>query len=121
MCRVTTSGCVSSSTSDSDVAPVASPEDAVLVLEEDDVDIEPAENARGADIVATHALRDRGHETRALRPRRLVDDHDLLDAIDPVEAEQGPADVRCKGADAASPRRVGGDDRGAHGQPASLP
>ena len=121
MCRVTTSGWVSSSTRDADVAPVASSEDAVLVLQEDDVDIEPAEDARGADIVATDTLRDRRHEPRALRPRRLVDDHDLLDAVDPVEAEQGPADVRCEGADAAGPRRVGGDDRGAHGQPASLP
>ena len=104
-----------------DVAPVAPPEDAVLVLQEDDVDIEPAEDPCGADIVATNTLRDRGHEPRALRPRRLVDDHELLDAVDPIEAEQGAADVRCEGADAASPRRVGGDDRGAHGRPASLP
>ena len=90
------------------------------MLQEDDVDVEPAEDPRRADVVAADALRDRRDEPRALRPRRLVDDDDLLDAVDPVEAEQGAADVRREGADAAGTRRVGGDDRGAHGLPASF-
>ena len=74
-----------------------------------------------ANVVAAHALRDRCHEPGPLRPRRLVDDHDLLDAVDPVEAEQRSPHVCGERADAAGPRRVCGDDRGAHGQPASLP
>ena len=104
-----------------DVLAVAPAEDAVLVLQQDDVDVEPAEDARCADVVAANALRDRRDEARALRPRRLVDDHDLLDAVDLVEAEKGAADVRRESADAAGARRVGGDDRGAHSRPASLP
>ena len=75
-----------------DVLAVGAAEDPVLVLEQDDVDIEPAEDPRGADVVAANRLRDRRHEPRPLRAGRLVDDHDLLDAVDPVDAEQ-----RCRG------------------------
>ena len=107
MWRVTTSGCDSSSTSESDVVAVGAAEDPVLVLQQDDVDIQPAENPRGADVVAASRLGDRGHEPRPLGPRRLVDDHDLLDSVDPVDAEQRAADVGRKGADAASARGVG--------------
>ena len=48
------------------VGAVATAEDPVLVLEEDDVDVQPAENSRRADVVAADGLGDRGDETGAL-------------------------------------------------------
>ena len=99
------------------VRAVGAAEDPVLVLEQDDVDVQPAENPRRADVVAASRLRDRRHEPGPLRTGRLVDDHDLLDAVDPVYAEERAADVGREGADAAGARWVGRDDRGAHGSP----
>ena len=40
-------------------SPSRAAEDPVLVLEQDDVDVEPAEHPRGADVVAANRLRDR--------------------------------------------------------------
>ena len=77
------------------------------MLEQDDVDVQPAEDPRRADVVAASRLGDRRHEPRPLGPGGLVDDHDLLDAVDPVDAQERAADVGRKGADAASARRVG--------------
>ena len=104
-----------------DVIAVPAAEDAVLVLEQDHVDVEAAQDPGRPEIVTADRLRDRCHEARPLGAGRLVDDHHLLDAVDPVEAEQRAADVRREGADAASPRRVGRDDRGAHGCSRLLP
>ena len=59
------------------VLAVAAAEDAVLVLEQHDVDVEPPEHPRGADVVAADGLRDRREQRRAAagatarsRPRR---------------------------------------------------
>ncbi len=104
-----------------DVVAVATAEDPVLVLKQDDVDVEPTQNPGSTHVVAPNRLRDRRNEARPLGARRLVHDHDLLDAVDPVHAEKRRADVCREGADPAGARWVGGDDRGAHGQPASLP
>ena len=98
----------------SHVATVAAAEDPVLVLKQDDIDIEPAKNPGSAYVVAPNRLGDRRREPRPLRTGGLVHDHDLLDAIDLVQAEEGRADVRRKGADPAGARWVGRDDRGAH-------
>ena len=103
------------------VGAVVAAEDPVLVLEQDDVDVEPAEDPGCANVVASNRLRDRGHEPRPLRAGRVVDDDDLLDAVDPVDPEQRGAHVGRKGADPAGTRRVGGDDRGAHGLGRALP
>ena len=89
------------------VRAVGAAEDPVLVLEQDDVDVQPAENPRRADVVAASRLGDRRHEPRPLGTGRLVDDHDLLDSVDPVDAQERAADVGRKGADAASARRIG--------------
>ena len=70
------------------VLAVGAAEDAVLVLEEHDVDVETAEQPRRADVVASDALRDRGQNLRALRARRLVDDDDDADLLDPAHVEQ---------------------------------
>jgi len=97
-----------------DVLAVAASEDPVLVLEQDDVDIEPTQDPRCAHVVPSDTLRDRGDEPVPLGARRLVDDHDLLDAVDPLDAEERAADVGGERADAAGTRRIGRDDRGAH-------
>ena len=54
-------------------------ENAVLVLEKDDVDVESAEKTCGPDVVAAHRLRDRRENISGLRTGRLVDDRDHLD------------------------------------------
>ena len=46
---------------------VAAAEDAVFVLKEHDVDVEPAEHPGGADVVAADGLRDRGDQAAPLR------------------------------------------------------
>ena len=103
------------------VLAVPSPEDPVLMLEQDDIDVQTAQDPGGAHIVAPDRLGDRRHEPRPLRAGRLVHDHDLLDAVDPVHSEERRAQIRRKGADPAGSRWVGGDDRGAQGSAASLP
>jgi hypothetical protein len=90
------------------------------MLEQDDVDVEATENPCGACVVTSNSLSDRGGEPGALRARGLVYDHDLLDPVDFVEAEERRANVGRKRADATRSRRIGGDDRGAQ-VPASLP
>ena len=96
------------------VLAVEAAEDAVLVLEEHDVDIEPAEHARGADVVAADRLPDRREERAPLWAGRLVQDRDDVDALDVVDAEERPSQVSREGADAAGARRKCGDDRCPH-------
>ena len=103
-----------------DVLAVGAAEDAVLVLEQDDVDMRPRQDPRCADVVAADRLGDRRDDTRLLWAGGLVDDHDLVHAVDAVHAEERGAHVGREGADAAGARWVGGDDRGAHGPSASL-
>ena len=47
------------------VLAVGAAEDPVLVLEQDDVDVEPPEHPRGAHVVAADGLRDRREQRRA--------------------------------------------------------
>ena len=97
-----------------DVFAVAPAEDAVLVLEQDDVDVAAAEDACGPDVVAARSLRDRRHDARALGPRGIVDDHDLRHGLDLVQPDQRRANVGSERPDPARTRRVGGDDGRAH-------
>ena len=90
---------------------VAPAEDPVLMLQEDDVDVEPPDHARGADVVAANRLRDRGEQAGPLRARRLVHDRDEIHALDTVDPTQCRSQIGGERADAAGPRRVGGDDR----------
>jgi hypothetical protein len=90
-----------------DVLAVASAEDPVLVLEEDDLDVEPTEDPGGADVIATDSLRDRRHEARPLWARGLINDNDLLDPVDSVDAEQRRVDVCGEGTDTAGARWIG--------------
>ena len=64
------------------VLAVGAAEDPVLVLEQDDVDVEPPEHPRGAHVVAANGLRDRREQTAPLRARRLVDDRDEIGTLD---------------------------------------
>ena len=71
------------------------------MLEQDDVDVQPAEDPRRADVVAANRL-----AIVATSPGRCGRDgsltiDDLLDPVDPVDAEQRCAHVGRKGADAA--------------------
>ena len=59
-----------------DILAVGPTEDPVLVLQEDDVDVEAAEEPRRADVVAPYRLRDRCNDLGALRARSFVDDGD---------------------------------------------
>ena len=107
--------------SESTYSPSRAAEDPVLVLEQDDVDVEPAEHPRRADVVAANRLRDRRDEPRPLRARRLVDDHDLLDALDARRRRAAPRArrrQRCR-----SRRRAAGRSRRSRCArlPASLP
>ena len=89
------------------VLAVAAAEDPVFVLKQDDVDVEPPQDAGRAHVIATHPLGNRRHEARTLRPRRLVHDHDLLDSVDPVDAKERATHVGGKGADPTRARGVG--------------
>ena len=97
------------------VGPVPAAEDAVLVLEQDDVDVEASERARGAHIVSARALRDGLEDLRALRARRIVDDDEGAAILDIGDAEQRRSYVERKGSDPARTRRVRREDRGTHG------
>ena len=100
------------------VLAVGAAEDPVLVLEQHDVDVEPAEDPRRADVVATDRLRDRREHAAPLRARRLVDDRDEIDALDAFDVVERAAQVGGERADAAGARRIRGDDRGTHSAPA---
>jgi len=95
-----------------DVLAVASSEDPVLVLKENDLDVEPTKDPSGANIIAADPLRDRRYEPRPLRARGLVDHDDLLYPVDAVNAEQRRVDVGREGADTAGARWIGRDNRG---------
>ena len=99
------------------VLAVGAAEDPVFVLEQHDVDVEPAEDPRRAHVVAADRLRDRRENTAPLRARRLVDDRDEIDAFDPVDVVERPPQVGRERADPADPRRIRGDDRGTQIQP----
>ena len=80
VCSVTTSGCASSAREREGVLPVTTAEDAVLVLEQHDVDVVPGQCARRADVVSARALRDGLEDLRPLRARRIVDDDERADS-----------------------------------------
>ena len=92
------------------VLAVATSEDAELVLEEHDVDVEPPEHPGRADVVAADGLRDRREKAAPLWARRLVHDRDEIDAVDVGDAEKRPPDVGGEGPDPARAGRVCGDD-----------
>ena len=89
-----------------DVLAVGAAEDAVLVLEEHDVDVEPAEHARGADVVAADRLPDRREERAPLRARRLVQDRDDVDRSMPSTPSSVP---RRSAAKVPMPQERGGN------------
>ena len=97
-----------------DVFAVAPAEDAVLMLEQHHFDVAAAEDARGPDVVAAGSLRDRRHDARPLRTRRIVDDHDLRHRLDLVQPDQRRANVGGERPDPARARWVRGDDGRAH-------
>ncbi len=89
--------------------------DAVLVLEQHDVDVGAGKRAGSANVVAARPLRDGAHDLRALRARRLVDDDELADVVDIADAEQRLPYVE---GESANPARAGWErrkDRGTHG------
>src|SRR5581483_2361352 len=91
---------------------VAATEDAVLVLQQHDVDVGASEPARGAHVVAAGALRDRLEDLGSLRRGRLVDDHEGRHVVDPVRGEERLTYVVRERADTAGPwwiRREDGD------------
>ena len=96
------------------VLAVAPAEDAVLVLEQDDVDIRAAERAGGADVVAARSLRDGLRDLGPLRARRLVDDHERADVIDAVDAEQCEPNVERERTNPAGTGWKRRKDRGTH-------
>ena len=102
------------------VLAVGAAEDPVLVLEQDDVDVEPADEPGRAHVVPANRLRDGGQQLGPLRARRLVDDHDRADAIDAREREQRRSHVEREGADATCTRRIRREDRGTHASGAPL-
>ena len=102
------------------VLAVGSAEDPVLVLQEDDVDVEAAEEPRRADVVAADRLRDGRDDLWALRARCLVDDRDRADALHAGDAEERRPQVEREGSDPARARRIRREDGGSHGARAPL-
>ena len=92
-------------------------EDAVLVLQEHYVDVEPAEHPGGAHVVAADALFDRRQQPASLRTRSLVDDRDEVRAVNAVDADQGRTKVGGERADPARTRRIRGNNCRAHALP----
>jgi hypothetical protein len=101
------------------VLAVAPTEDPVLVLEENDVDVEPTEQPRSTDVVPTNSLGDGGEKLLALGARRLLDDDNGADFLDPAHAEERGPQVEREG-DSADTRRVRREDRGTHDSRAPL-
>ena len=93
---------------------VRTAENSVLMLKQDHVDVQPPQNPGCAGVICADGLHDRRDHPRPLRTRRLVDDHDLLDALDPVHREQCSANVGRERADPTRSRREGRNDRRAH-------
>src|SRR5581483_11848724 len=106
------------------VLAVPSAEDAVLVLEQHDVDVESSQHPRRPHVIAADGLRDRREQAAPLRTGRPVQDGDELGALDAVDAAQRSSQVRRERADPARPRRIRRDDRraqmpGRYGRPRS--
>ena len=99
-----------------DVLPVAAAVDPVLVLDQDDVDVEAAEEPRSSSVVAAHRLRDRGKHVCLLRAGRLVDHDEQPDVVDAGRLEQRGAHVGRKDADTAWTRGKRGQDRATQGR-----
>ena len=102
------------------VLAVGAAEDPVFVLEQDDVDVEPAQEPRRADVVAAHRLRDGGEDVVPLRARGLVDDRHCAHALDAGNRQQRRPNVEREGSDPARARRVRREDRSTHGGRAPL-
>ena len=98
-----------------DVLAVAAAEDPVLVLEQHDVDVDPAEHPGGTHVVAANGLRDRREHAPPLGARRLVHHRDEVGALDTGVTGQRCSDIGRECPDPADTRRVGGDDCRAHG------
>ena len=99
------------------VLTIGTAEDAVLVLQEHDVDVEPAEHPCGTHVVAADALLDRRQQPASLRTRSLVDDRYEVRAVNAVDAHQGRTKVGCERADPARTRRIRGNNCRAHALP----
>ena len=95
-------------------------EDPVLVLENDDIDVEPAEQPRRPYVVTPNSLGHRRQDLRVLRARRLVDDDHAADVLDALDPEQRSSHVGREGSDSASTRRIRREDRGTHDARAPL-
>ena len=97
------------------VVAVPAAEDAVLVLEQNDVDVGPAERASRANVVAACVLGDGAQSLGPLRARWLVHDDDLADVVHVADVEQRSPNVEGEGADPAGARWKRRKDRGTHG------
>ena len=98
-----------------DVLAVAAAEDAVLVLEQHDVNVRAPQCPRRANVVAARSLGDGLEDLRPLRVRRLVDHDHRPDTVDIGQLQQLVSDVVGECADPASAGRVRREDRGTHG------
>ena len=97
------------------VLAVAAAEDAVLVLEQDDVDVGPAERTGCSDVVAAGALRHGLRDLGPLRARRLVDDDERADVVDAARRRgERPPDVERERTNPACTRWKRRKDRGTH-------
>ena len=93
------------------VLAVGTAEDSVLVLQQDDVDLEPTQQPCRTDVVAPHRLRHGRENIVALRARGLVDDGDCAHALHILGREQRCADVEGECSDPACARRIRREDR----------
>ena len=97
-----------------DVLAVGAAEDPEFVLEQDNVDVQPAEQPRRPHVVPSRLLGNRREEVWRFRARQVIDDRDLVDPVYPGYLEQRGADVCCKCADSACTWRIRGDNRAMH-------
>ena len=96
VCSVTTIGCRSSSASDSTCSPSCAAEDAVLVLDHDDVVAAALEHAGGGGVVAALVLVDPGDDLGRLVGVVVADDRHDVDGRDAVGAAAAPRAGRAR-------------------------
>ncbi len=89
-------------------------EDAVLVLDQDDVGAPGRQRPRDRRVVAADVLPDAGDDLGGVLAVLLPGQRDHVDLGRGVGLQQRRTQVRCEGPDAARARRVGGHDRDAH-------
>ena len=115
VCRVTTNGWLQFLDQRQHVGAGLAAEDAVLVLDQHDVGAAAVQQRRHRDVVGADVLPDHRQHLGFRVGVVVADDRHDIDLQRRIDLQQRRAQVAGEGADAARPRRIGGNDCHSHG------